>query len=179
MRETTHDRAKDLYELLEVSPSASPHVIQAAYHVLARAWHPDVNPTPEASRRIRELNAAYELLSDPQRRARYDLQRVRSTRRDRLVSDYVGQPGAAGHAQPIIVIPATRAQEQIPLTRPLVDGRLPVYTGRLPVYSAQAFLMMATIAVLVGAMLFLLWVGMTFSEEMPLDHGAFIEITTK
>lgn len=62
----------DLYELLQVSPRASLGVIQAAYRVLARSYHPDVNDGPEAVRQMRRLNAAYAILSDPARRARYD-----------------------------------------------------------------------------------------------------------
>src|SRR5260370_30334980 len=108
MREVTPERGKNLYDLLEVSPNASPPVIQAAYHVLARAWHPDVNPTPEAARRIRDLNAAYHVLSDPQRRARYDLKRARWSRRDRLSGSAVGGPRTVDDAiGPIIVLPTT------------------------------------------------------------------------
>ena len=57
----------DLYELLEVSPRASAEVIQAAYRVLVRAQHPDLNATADAAQRTRELNAAYHILSDPER----------------------------------------------------------------------------------------------------------------
>jgi len=64
----------DLYELLQVSPRASLGVIQAAYRVLARAYHPDVNDGPETVRVMRRLNAAYAVLSDSRRRARYDAQ---------------------------------------------------------------------------------------------------------
>lgn len=62
----------DLYELLQVSPRASLAVIQAAYRVLARTYHPDVSASPETARMMRCLNAAYDVLSDPKRRARYD-----------------------------------------------------------------------------------------------------------
>jgi curved DNA-binding protein CbpA len=64
----------DLYELLQVSPRASEGVIQAAYRVLARAYHPDVNDGPDTVRVMRRLNAAYAVISDPKRRARYDAQ---------------------------------------------------------------------------------------------------------
>ncbi len=64
----------DLYEFLQVSPRASHGVIQAAYRVLARAYHPDVNDEAETVRVMRRLNAAYHVLSDPKRRARYDAQ---------------------------------------------------------------------------------------------------------
>jgi curved DNA-binding protein CbpA len=67
-----------LYDLLQVSPQAHPQVIQAAYRVLARSYHPDVSSDPEAVRLIRELNAAYEVLSDPARRAVYDAECART-----------------------------------------------------------------------------------------------------
>src|SRR3954468_15634245 len=69
-------RQLNLYEVLQVSNKASPEVVQAAYRVLARVYHPDVNTSPNAARMMRQLNAAYKVLSDPQRRARYDEQRA-------------------------------------------------------------------------------------------------------
>jgi hypothetical protein len=60
------------YDLLQVSPRADLEVIQAAYRVLARSYHPDVSQDPNAARLMRALNAAYEVLSDSERRARYD-----------------------------------------------------------------------------------------------------------
>ena len=59
----------DLYELLQVSPRATDDVIKAAYRVLARTAHPDVNAGVEATRLMRALNSAYEELRDPTRRA--------------------------------------------------------------------------------------------------------------
>src|SRR5688572_22376182 len=61
----------DLYELLQVSPQASLNVIRAAYRALARDYHPDINATPAAARHMLRLNDAYDVLSDPIRRARY------------------------------------------------------------------------------------------------------------
>jgi DnaJ-domain-containing protein 1 len=79
-----HERV-DLYELLEISPRASLDVIQAAYRVLVRTYHPDLNATAEAASRIRQLNAAYEVLSHPPDRARYDLEVLRARRSERVV----------------------------------------------------------------------------------------------
>jgi molecular chaperone DnaJ len=62
----------DYYALLEVSSTASADDIKKAYRRLARVYHPDVNPDPEAEARFKEISKAYETLSDPQRRARYD-----------------------------------------------------------------------------------------------------------
>jgi molecular chaperone DnaJ len=63
----------DLYEVLGVTPDASPDEIKKAYRKLARESHPDANPDdPEAEARFKDLSAAYEILSDPEKRARYD-----------------------------------------------------------------------------------------------------------
>lgn len=66
---------KDYYAVLQVDPRADPEIIEAAYRRLSRKYHPDVSADPEASHRMRELNAAYEVLSDPARRRAYDRRR--------------------------------------------------------------------------------------------------------
>ncbi len=64
---------KDLYEVLGVSPEATQEEIKKAYRRLARKYHPDLNPgDKEAERRFKEINEAYEVLSDPKKRAEYD-----------------------------------------------------------------------------------------------------------
>ena len=63
---------EDLYEILQVHPSAHPDVIQAAYRRLAFLYHPDRNPSQEAGEMMKRLNLAYETLSDPDRRVAYD-----------------------------------------------------------------------------------------------------------
>ena len=63
----------DLYEVLQVSREATQEDIKKSYRRLAREWHPDANPDdPEAEARFKELAAAYEVLSDPEKRQRYD-----------------------------------------------------------------------------------------------------------
>jgi len=63
---------RDYYEVLGVSRGASEDEIRRAYRRLARQYHPDVNKTPEAEEKFKEINEAYSVLSDPQKRATYD-----------------------------------------------------------------------------------------------------------
>jgi len=66
------DPGFDPYRVLQVDPQADLEIIQVVYRRLARMYHPDVMPGPEAAARMTELNAAMEILSDPERRAAYD-----------------------------------------------------------------------------------------------------------
>lgn len=62
----------DYYDLLGVSRDADADTLKRAYRRLARQYHPDINKDPGAEDRFKEIGRAYEVLSDPQTRARYD-----------------------------------------------------------------------------------------------------------
>ncbi|MCW2793561.1 MAG: dnaJ [Nocardioides sp.] len=64
--------SQDLYDLLGVTRDADGDAIKKAYRRLARQLHPDVNPDPETQEKFKEVSRAYEVLSDPQKRAAYD-----------------------------------------------------------------------------------------------------------
>ena len=64
--------AKSLYETLEINESATADEIKKAYRKLARKYHPDVNKEASAEEKFKEINAAYEVLSDPQKKQQYD-----------------------------------------------------------------------------------------------------------
>lgn len=64
---------KDYYAVLGVDKKASQKEIKSAYRKLAREYHPDVNPDdPQAQERFKDINEAYQVLSDPEKREKYD-----------------------------------------------------------------------------------------------------------
>ncbi len=69
---------QDHYAKLGVSPAATADLIKAAYRKKAAQYHPDKNPSPDAALRFREVQEAYEVLSDTARRKAYDDYRQRS-----------------------------------------------------------------------------------------------------
>ncbi|WP_187939845.1 DnaJ C-terminal domain-containing protein [Helicobacter pylori] len=64
--------SKSLYQTLDVSENASQDEIKKSYRRLARKYHPDLNKTKEAEEKFKEINAAYEILSDEEKRRQYD-----------------------------------------------------------------------------------------------------------
>jgi curved DNA-binding protein CbpA len=66
--------ARTFYDVLLVNPRADRELISVVYRHLAKRYHPDVDPSPEAATRMAELNEAYAILGDHAKRARYDQQ---------------------------------------------------------------------------------------------------------
>ncbi|OQX49628.1 MAG: DnaJ family protein [Epsilonproteobacteria bacterium 4484_20] len=64
--------SKSLYETLGISENASADEIKKAYRKLARKYHPDINKDESAVEKFKEINAAYEVLSDPEKKSQYD-----------------------------------------------------------------------------------------------------------
>jgi DnaJ-class molecular chaperone len=73
---------KDYYGLLGVSPDAAADIIKSAYRKKAAQYHPDRNPAADAAAKFREVQEAYEVLADTDRRKAYD-----ETRRSSLIDD--------------------------------------------------------------------------------------------
>lgn len=93
-----------LYEILEVSPTARPAVIRAAYRCLAQEYHPDKNPgDTEAAARMALINHAYSVLIDPLQRGRYDRNnatRIAERRGHGPSWNSTGPSPGKGHANP-------------------------------------------------------------------------------
>ncbi|HLH80631.1 MAG TPA: DnaJ domain-containing protein [Chthonomonas sp.] len=92
--------SKDYYAILGVAPSADVKEIKRRYRELALRYHPDVNPTPEAARKITEINEAYDVLSDPERRSRYDTERLFMATRLQQPSAPSAKPRTASTQKP-------------------------------------------------------------------------------
>ena len=63
---------RDYYEVLGLQKGASDDEIKKAYRSLAKKYHPDINKEPGAEEKFKEINEAYDTLSDPDKKARYD-----------------------------------------------------------------------------------------------------------
>ncbi len=68
---------KDYYKILEISTTATDEEIHKSFRQLAQKYHPDRNPDPKNQERFRDINEAYQVLRDPNKRAGYSLDRMR------------------------------------------------------------------------------------------------------
>jgi len=98
------DLSADPYAVLQVTRDAEREVIEAAYKGLAKKYHPDVSSSQASAERMRQVNWAYNILSDPARRKDWDLRQ-----------DVASRPGTAAYQEP--ATPSTRAPSE-PTTSP-------------------------------------------------------------
>jgi len=96
---------KTYYQVLMVDPAADHDIMGVVYRRLAQRYHPDIDPSDEARQRMTEINQAWQVLRDPEKRTTYD--RELANRRDRRSSDrYVRRtpmeppPDAGAHVPP-------------------------------------------------------------------------------
>lgn len=85
---------KTLYEILEVSENASSEIIEKAYKVLAKKYHPDLQPPEEKSNaedKMKEINEAYEILGDSSKREKYDEELKRNREEEKIREQNVNQ----------------------------------------------------------------------------------------
>jgi DnaJ domain len=156
------ERRVNLYEVLQVSSNACPEVVQAAYRALARSYHPDVNPSPEAARQMKQLNAAYSVLSDPTRRARYDAFRARPMRARRgdptPVTQTVDGSPAAG---------ATRTRANTYVVRPVSSVvSVPPQRAGGP-RTGRVFGVLTFAVLIIVALIYALWLVAGILEDEP------------
>lgn len=97
---------KDYYKILGVRSTAPDADIKRAFRQLAVRYHPDKNPDPAAELLFKEINEAYTVLSDSQKRAGYDW------KRQRPLSDFVQEPQQAQHRDPAYRKPRSKGPQQ-------------------------------------------------------------------
>lgn len=124
---------RDYYTILEVHPNASLEEIKQKYRFLATFYHPDTQPEAKkqyATRKMAEINEAYEVLSDPARRAEYD----------RL---YTANASGIPHSDEIALVAYSSAQEMVSLLSE--SGFLDQISGKEEQYRERAIRQLATI----------------------------------
>ncbi len=95
---------KTYYQILMVDQAADADIMAVVHRRLAQRYHPDIDPSDDARQRMTEINQAWQVLRDPEKRAKYDRELV--NRRDRRTSDRyikrtpVGPPAESGSHVP-------------------------------------------------------------------------------
>ena len=154
------------YDLLEVPANAPVERIKESYHVLASVWHPDRFPQGStqhrlATRKLREMNAAYEVLKDPRRRAEYDRQLIE----ERRVSGVYWKLRASGNYGPPTSLP------NLPALVAYALGPIAVVFLLTPRYRAERFVCFSVWQ----SILFSLtaYVGILIGPRMGLDRPIY------
>ncbi len=128
------DPPADPYRTLQVVPEADDEVISAAYRRLARKYHPDVSPGGEAAARMAAINAAWELIGEPSRRAAFDRQRaLEAAIRRRNAETGPAATGAQGSSAGADEIPGARTDRPAEtVSRDWTSGRSSTGGGYAP-----------------------------------------------
>ena len=112
MKENWEINWKDYYKTLQVDPEAEPEIIKGAFERLARKYHPDLNNNPDANQRMSEINEAYGILGDADKRKNYHaayLQRRNSTRQSSPPPQYPPPPPSSTSTPPYASSPRPRS----------------------------------------------------------------------
>jgi hypothetical protein len=113
MKEQWEINWKDYYEILQVHPSAEPEVIEAAFKKLAFKYFPDLNKDKVANKRMKDINEAHEIISNPEKRRRYHEAYVQR----------IGRPGNNSSTPPPLR-PKPEVQPKIIRFQDLVNGEI-------------------------------------------------------
>ena len=123
----------DFYEVLQVSTNADPETVHRIYRILAQRFHPDNTATGDAER-FRTITEAYQVISDPERRAQYDIAHGQTRReRSRLIAEMVRAQTDVEFEQlaRITILEALYARRRLEPRQPGVfDGDLVELVGR-------------------------------------------------
>lgn len=149
---------RDPYEILQVSKNAEIEVIEAAYRRLARKYHPDTNPAPDANAKMQAINWAYEILSNPLKRRDYD----RTSAASQQSSSPPGRPYTS--AAP----PRPSPPKQPPPSKPSSPPSSQASTAPPPTDNERSFLQRHRTAIAIGLIGFLLYLGL---QNQGVNHS--------
>lgn len=167
MPEAHRSEVVDWYEVLEVSPRATQGVIQAAYRALVRKYHLDFDASAEAAQRSRQLTAAYQVLGDPEGRARYDLERAQA---EQVAPSE--QPATAAFSPTL-----RRAHLASPRPRAMPQ---PTYGGTV-VLNGQVIVGLLLVGILAAIMVMLAWAAILdpTSDDTAMYSAPVIEFSAR
>ena len=119
------------YDNLHVAPDADAQTIRQAYRRLSKQYHPDLNTDPDAHRIMQLINQAYEVLSDPQKRAEHDqwIAQQRAAERLKAQVQAMQQQYAAAQKQPAQYPPVPTAPAAAPPVPPHKTGLVILFSG--------------------------------------------------
>jgi len=112
MKENWEINWKDYYKTLQVDQEAEPEIIKGAFERLARKYHPDLNSNSDATQRMTEINEAYGILGDAEKRKNYHmayLQRINSSRGSNPPPQYSQSPPSSTSSSPYSSSPRPRS----------------------------------------------------------------------